>query len=149
MKYRMIAIDLDGTLLDGGGRASASNLAAVARARAAGVEVVPCTGRGWRESGATLHQLLPCFPAGKPGPAGVFACGAAVHDLATGGALHTMGMDAELALTIVAILADLPDSVLVFRDVEHAGHHYLVTGRGTLSPNTQWWFEATQVTVHY
>ena len=157
MKYRMIALDLDGTLLDGGGVASASNLDAIARARAAGALVVPCTGRGWRESCGALRELtnglaIP-VPAGqKPeiaGAPGVFACGSSVNDLGTGKALHTMGIAADLALELVRFLADMPDSVLVFGDLERAGYNYLVTGSGVLSPNTQWWFEATEVTVRY
>src|ERR1700722_9801703 len=42
---RMIAVDLDGTLLGTDGRVSARNLAALQAAEAAGVEVVVATGR--------------------------------------------------------------------------------------------------------
>jgi len=51
MRYRMIAIDLDGTLLDGEGGVSAANRAAVQRAVDAGVLVVPCVGDTLRAFG--------------------------------------------------------------------------------------------------
>ena len=42
---RMIAVDMDGTLLGADGQVSARNLAALKAAEAAGVEVVVATGR--------------------------------------------------------------------------------------------------------
>src|SRR6185312_10611229 len=42
---RMIAVDMDGTLLGADGRVSARNLAALETAEAAGIEVVVATGR--------------------------------------------------------------------------------------------------------
>jgi hydroxymethylpyrimidine pyrophosphatase-like HAD family hydrolase len=45
MTSQLIAIDMDGTLLDSDGRVSARNLAAVRLAEASGVEVVIATGR--------------------------------------------------------------------------------------------------------
>ncbi len=47
--YDLIAIDLDGTLLDPKGRVSEANVEAITRARALGVEVTICTGRGFIE----------------------------------------------------------------------------------------------------
>lgn len=48
--YRLIALDIDGTLIDPEGRVSPANRAAIADARAAGTAVVLCTGRSWQES---------------------------------------------------------------------------------------------------
>jgi hydroxymethylpyrimidine pyrophosphatase-like HAD family hydrolase len=45
MTPRLIAIDMDGTLLDSDGQVSARNLAALRAAEAAGVEIVVATGR--------------------------------------------------------------------------------------------------------
>ena len=42
---RIIALDLDGTLLNSNKELSSANLAALERAAAAGIEVVPTTGR--------------------------------------------------------------------------------------------------------
>jgi 5-amino-6-(5-phospho-D-ribitylamino)uracil phosphatase len=204
MKYRMLALDLDGTLVDEGGRVSAGNLAAIRAAQEAGVLVVPCTGRGWCEARGLIggmsraggegvdpragaekkpspHPLPSCpdesgrergpevghpgvgnpkaelRPSPQPSPSegrggqnpGVFTGGAAVCDLTTGRALNLAFIDPELALQLIAHLFDGPDAVLVYRDIAAVGHDYLVTGRGTLTPTTQWWFEATGVTVHF
>lgn len=50
MKINLLAIDLDGTLLDRHARIPAAHKQAVAEARAAGVEVVLVTGRSWRST---------------------------------------------------------------------------------------------------
>ena len=51
----LIAVDLDGTLLDGRGRVSEANRRAVERLRAAGWTLVPATGRSWREEIGRAH----------------------------------------------------------------------------------------------
>ncbi|HEY3367108.1 MAG TPA: HAD family hydrolase [Symbiobacteriaceae bacterium] len=48
MKRKLLALDLDGTLLDRAGRLPDDNRQAVVRARAAGLDVVLVTGRSWR-----------------------------------------------------------------------------------------------------
>src|SRR5690606_34357223 len=135
-------VDLDGTLLDTRGRLSAGNLAALRRAQDAGMLVVPCTGRAWRESHRALAE------AAHLG-LGVFVTGAAISEMPTGRSLDVSGIEPELAMQIVELLHDFPEAVLVFRDAQHAGHDYLVTGRGKLTGNTQWWFDYTRSTVHY
>jgi 5-amino-6-(5-phospho-D-ribitylamino)uracil phosphatase len=146
MTYRMIAIDLDGTLLDRQGRLAPDNLAAIGEAQRAGVLIVPCTGRAWRES-RMVTDLLP--QAQQPGSPGVFVGGAAVSDLATGATLDISVIEPNLALELIDFLRDCPDAVLVFRDANVTGHDYLVTGRGTLTANTEWWFQATGATVYF
>ncbi len=136
MIYRLIGIDLDGTLLDRHGEVSKANLAAIAAAQVAGVLVVPCTGRAWSESRAML--------AGIPGlDRGVFVGGAVVNHIATGQSLDLAIIEPHLALELVNFLYDVPEAVLVFQDAAMTGSDYLVTGKGTLSSNTRWWFEKT------
>lgn len=48
--YRLIALDIDGTLIGPEGRVSAENRAAIREARAAGATVVLATGRSWQEA---------------------------------------------------------------------------------------------------
>jgi Cof subfamily protein (haloacid dehalogenase superfamily) len=136
MRYRMIGIDLDGTLLNKRGQVSAENLAAVAAAQAAGVHVVPCTGRAWSEARAAL-EAVPKLDRG------VFVGGAAVAHVSTGRSLDIAVIEPHLAMELVQALYDLPEAVLVFQDAALAGQDYLVTGKGTLSANTRWWFEYT------
>lgn len=55
--YRLLAVDMDGTLLDPAGRVTPGTAAAVAAATAAGVQVVLASGRAPREM-TTVHQQL-------------------------------------------------------------------------------------------
>lgn len=48
--YRLIALDIDGTLIGPEGRVSAENRAAIREARQAGATVVLATGRSWQEA---------------------------------------------------------------------------------------------------
>ncbi len=47
MKYKLIALDIDGTIFDSGRVVSKANLEAIREARAAGVTVTLATGRGY------------------------------------------------------------------------------------------------------
>ncbi len=142
MRYRMLAIDLDGTLLGRHGRISGPNIAAVAAARQAGLMVVPCTGRAWRESCAVIKPL-------DGVEVGVFVTGAVVNEIPTGKSLDIAMIEPHMAMELVSHLEHLPEAVLVFQEAELCGHDYLVTGHGSLPPATQWWFEATESTVRY
>lgn len=142
MRYRLIGLDLDGTFLHRTGRPSDRNLAAVAAAQKAGVMVVPVTGRGWRESRAAL--------AGFPNPGvGSFVTGAAIADITTGQSLDIAVIEPHLSLAIIEQLRTLPEAVLLLRDAAVTGHDYLVTGRGTLTANTQWWFQLNRATIQF
>ena len=142
MRYKLIGIDLDGTLLNDAGRVGAENLRAIAAAQKAGAVVVPCTGRAWRES----HLVL----ADTPGlDLGVFVSGAAISEMATGRSLDLAVIEPNLAHDVVQFLYDSPEAVLVFRDSHLAGHDYLVTGRGVLTANTHWWFKVSGAGVHH
>jgi HAD superfamily hydrolase (TIGR01484 family) len=54
---KLIAIDLDGTLLDGKKRISERNKQALQQAKAQGIKVVLCTGRPLRAIEPFLHEL--------------------------------------------------------------------------------------------
>ncbi|HEX7010962.1 MAG TPA: Cof-type HAD-IIB family hydrolase [Phycisphaeraceae bacterium] len=142
MKYRILAVDLDGTLLNPHGQVSDANREAVLAAQQAGLDIVPCTGRGWREAKGVLASL-----AGLG--TGVFVTGAAVADIVTGQSLDFSVIEPHLAMELVQCLWDEPEAVLVYREANLAGHDYLVTGRGQLTANTEWWFEATGAKAHF
>jgi Cof subfamily protein (haloacid dehalogenase superfamily) len=57
MAIRLLALDLDGTLLDPRGRISQRNLDAIEKARAAGVRVALVTGRRFRDSRPVALEL--------------------------------------------------------------------------------------------
>ena len=140
MRYRLLAIDLDGTLLSPDLTVSAANAAAIAAAQDAGVLVVPCTGRGWRESTAVL--------AGVSGlTVGVFNSGAAVVDTDTGTALDLAAFEPHVVLDLIDHLRSLPEAVLVYQDRGRTGRDYLVTGDGELNANTRRWFTMNRLAV--
>lgn len=158
MRYRLVGIDLDGTLLGKDGRISPGNRVALQRARQAGVLIVPCTGRSWMESRRVLAgfdtTLASNVALPLPGPfdvaqasVGVFVSGAVVADLHSGRVLDRTTLDPQIALRVVRLLEDAPDAVLIFRDSQAVGHDYLVTGAGDVGENTRWWFSVTEVRV--
>ena len=73
---RLIAIDLDGTLLDSQGHVPEANRAAIAQALAAGIEIVIATGRRFDFARLVFEQLptpltLILGPVTAPMPANV------------------------------------------------------------------------------
>ena len=76
MEIKLLAFDLDGTLLDSASRISAANKEAVARARDAGLEVILVTGRSWRGTKPIYDEL------GLTGPAICYMGGLVVADAA-------------------------------------------------------------------
>jgi Cof subfamily protein (haloacid dehalogenase superfamily) len=61
--YRLLALDLDGTLLDSKGRISKSNLAAVRKAQRAGVLVTVTTGRSFTSAEEYIRVIGPGDPS--------------------------------------------------------------------------------------
>lgn len=55
--YRIIACDMDETLLSSDATICQRNIAAIKKASAAGVKFVPCTGRGYPSISGVLHVL--------------------------------------------------------------------------------------------
>ena len=142
MRYRMIGVDLDGTLLDSTGCVGRRNCEAVDAAQKRGLMIVPCTGRGWIESKSPL-AILPGLSFG------VYVTGAVVAEVQTGRSVDLAAFEPDVALQVLETLDDMPEAVLVFRDVSRAGYDYLITGGGALSENTRGWFRKNNVKVRY
>ena len=140
MKYRLLGLDLDGTLLQPDHTVAAPEREAIAAAQAAGCLVVPCTGRAWHESAE------PLAPVGGLS-VGVFVTGCLVQEVRGGGVVHRRAFPPGLAHAVVEHLRDLPEAVLAYRARDAAGYDFLVTGDGALTEGTAWWFERTG-TVH-
>ncbi|WP_345698267.1 HAD family hydrolase [Kitasatospora terrestris] len=105
---RLIATDLDGTLLCSGGTVSERTAAALAAAEAAGVQVVFVTGRPPR----WMKQVT-----GHIGGHGVAICsnGGAVVDVRRGELLESFPLRTADALAVVAALkAELPGTAFAF-----------------------------------
>ena len=101
MSIRLIAFDLDGTLLDDKKRLPPENAAALQAARDAGIVLVPATGR-----------ILKALPEGFADPSlyryYIFANGAEVFDLQEGKCLFGAGIEPKLAAEVCRYMDGLP-----------------------------------------
>ncbi len=134
MRYRLIAIDLDGTLLCPDGNVSDENREALHAAHDAGVMIIPCTGRGWGEAKHVLASV-------RGSEVGVFNTGAMVCGLRDGATHHSEPFEMQTAAAVIDLLSEGDEAVLVYTDPDATGYEYVVTGRGELTTNTRWWFE--------
>jgi hypothetical protein len=89
MTYRLLALDLDGTLLDPYGALTDAAREAVASARRTGLEVVACTGRRYRTA---LPLLLELGLTGRV----VVNNGAVVKDIDTGKTVASAYLSTEI-----------------------------------------------------
>ena len=119
MPYRLIAIDLDGTLLNHEGKVTETNKLAVRRALEAGFRVVFATGRNYYESRRVIDEV-------GHYDAAVFVGGASIVDTNGGETLHRQLIEPELARQVCQLLEryDLPPMVL--QDRALAGVDFLV-----------------------
>ena len=112
MRPRLVASDLDGTLLKADGTVDDRTRSAIADAEAAGALVVFCTARPHR----WMRPL-----AEETGHHGVAICanGAVVFDLHTESVLEATPLDSAIAIELVALLrAEVPGGAWA---VEHTG----------------------------
>ena len=100
-QIRLIALDLDGTLLTSDKRLTQRNREALSAAAAAGIEIVPATGRfysGMPEDVRALDHVRYC----------ILINGALVIDSITGEKIYTAEIDTQDALAFFEYLDDLP-----------------------------------------
>ncbi|MGE5608227.1 MAG: Cof-type HAD-IIB family hydrolase [Bacillota bacterium] len=138
--YRMIAIDLDGTLLSPDGTVSARNKAAIHRALKAGLLICFATGRNWTESQTVLDAVAHYDTA-------VFVGGAMVVDTKNRKTLHRTAMQPELAREVCKVLEGLGQAALALQDTVRVGVDYLATAGVELNEATRNWMEVTTATV--
>lgn len=150
VKYDLLAIDLDGTLLDPGGEVSRVDREALTKARAAGLSIALCTGRALSECvhiARAVEQIEPVIVAG----------GAIIADPVAERTLRTFPMQEPLVRELVELLTGHGHAALVLKDPSavrdsgvHAGHDYLVvspTGEAGIDPVTRWWFDTLNIGV--
>lgn len=140
VKYKMIAIDLDGTLLSPDGTVTPRAKAAVQSCFAGGMLVCFATGRNWTESRLVLEAVEHYATA-------VFAGGAMVIDTGQRVTLHKAKVDPQLARDVCRVLEDAGHAVLALQDTEPAGVDYLVSADAPLNPETEHWMKVTRATV--
>jgi Cof subfamily protein (haloacid dehalogenase superfamily) len=140
-QYRMIAIDLDGTLLSPTGEVTPRTKAAVHRALRAGLLVCFATGRNMTESQMVLDAVAHYDTA-------VFVGGAMVMDTKQRTTLHRTAMEPALARAVCATLERLGHAALALQDTGMAGVDYLITDGVALNHATSQWMTVTHATVH-
>ena len=91
---RLLAIDIDGTLLDSEGRVPAANAEAIARASAAGVEIALATGRRY-DFARPVFELL-------PGPLTLILSNGAIVKTREGTTLSRRLLPREIARDVLA-----------------------------------------------
>lgn len=138
--YRMIAIDLDGTLLAPDGTVSPRSKAAVQRALRAGLLVCFATGRNWTESQTVLDAVAHYDTA-------VFVGGAMVIDTKQRMTLHRTAMQPDLAREVCKAIETLGHAALTLQDTQQAGVDYLATADVELNQATRDWMEVTRTAV--
>ena len=125
-RYQILALDVDGTLLDSGGILRPRTLAAVSRAARAGIRPVLCTGRRYRRARPIARQLEIDAPL-------VCNSGAIIKDPAGHGTLWRADFDRSLAVDILQLFRTHDHPAVVFTDRGHDQADFIIaeypTGR--------------------
>jgi len=126
MRYRILALDLDGTALDPAGDLTDDVRDAVAAARASGLRVVLCTGRRFRTA-------LPVAQGLSLSGAIVVNNGVLVKDLASGRTLSHRYLSDGVSAEILALVREV-GSPLVYVDAYEKRIDILIEDHGRAHP---------------
>lgn len=140
-RYRMIVIDLDGTLLSPVGTVTEATRAAVHRVLDAGLLVCFATGRNWTESQAILDDIAHYGTA-------VFVGGAMVIDTQHRITLHRTAMEPALAAEVCAMLEAMGHAALALQDTAVAGVDYLATADVPMNEASRQWMRVTAAKIN-
>jgi Cof subfamily protein (haloacid dehalogenase superfamily) len=105
---QLVALDLDGTLLDSTGRVPEANLRALERALAAGVEIVLATGRRYDFARPVFEQL--------PGPLTLILSNGAIVKTVDGRTLMRHLLPRDVARAVLAAATEHRDSAALLFD---------------------------------
>ncbi len=144
-RYDMLAIDLDGTLLNSAGQVSDRNARALQAARDAGLKITVCTGRGLVECRHILQRI------GQEETA-VVAGGSIISCPKTGKTLHRFALEPEFVSSAVQRLLGHRFPVMVLKDPAEAGYDYLMVQGDEgheLDPVTAWWLDHMRVPARF
>lgn len=121
--YDLLAIDLDGTLLNSNHSVSPENRAALHRAHEAGLHIVLCTGRAYVETLPVVHEI------GLDLNATITVFGAVITDVDSGRTLERSPVPRETSREVLAWLQERGYTVLWLIDRDQAGFDgYVVSG---------------------
>lgn len=106
MSYKLIAVDIDGTLLNDRSQLSPENSAAIERLSKAGISVVPVTGRTYYEVPEAVRncKYIRYF---------VYSNGSGIYDRAQG-IVYSSSMPKDMARAIFALLASYESYIEIY-----------------------------------
>jgi len=139
--YRLLAVDVDGTLMNSGNELPAAHRQALHRAHQAGLYVCICTGRSLTETREVLEALDLDLDAG------VFVFGAMVSELKTRRTLYRSPIAPGLARRVVAFFHQRDYPVLCLHDADQAGFDYLVVRGRRNAEACERWLSMTRTRV--
>ncbi|WP_169975219.1 Cof-type HAD-IIB family hydrolase [Tautonia rosea] len=122
--YKLLALDVDGTLIGKDGVLRPRTAAAVARAAAAGIQPVLCTGRRYRRALPIARQL------GLDAPV-VCNSGALVKETRSHATLWRADLGLELTRAVLEVLRRLGEPAVSIVDHEETPPDFLIPARPT------------------
>ncbi len=107
MEYKLIALDLDGTLLDDSENISEKNIQTIKKAKEKGTRIILTTGRSYRSAKKYINQLNLNDPV-------ITFNGALIHNKDK--IIHKIVIDDSLVKDIIIFLKDLDFAPIVYPD---------------------------------
>ncbi len=144
MKYRLLALDVDGTVAGADNAVSPDTARAVAEAARAGLRVCLATGRSYVETmpiWRQLHLEPPLEPL-------VLVGGALVSEPDTARTLYQRTMPRNLACEFADALGEAGLSAMAFVDAWRHGVDYFLAETGDVHAALDGWFRKMDVKVH-
>jgi HAD superfamily hydrolase (TIGR01484 family) len=141
LPYDLLAIDLDGTLLDSQHALPPRNRAALHRAHEAGCKIVLCTGRSFTETRPVLAEI------GLDLDATVTVFGALVTDVASGRTLERTVVPLDVAHALTDWFQRQGFPVLWLTDPNQAGTDGYVIAGPRRHPGVDLWIERSPCAV--
>lgn len=136
-RYELVAIDLDGTLLDGEQRVSQRNREALHAAHEAGLKLVLCTGRSYTETRRILDEI------GLDLDATITVGGALISDAQSGNTLASVTIEDPIARRALQWFAERGFCVMWLVDRAAHGHDGYFVESGRIHPALERWFKLT------
>lgn len=141
LEYELLAIDLDGTLLNSEHTLPAANRAALHRAHQAGVRIVLCTGRAFTETRPVLAEI------GLDLDATVTVFGALVSEATSGRTLERTAIPPSDALALTDWFQARGFPVLWLTDPDEAGSDGYMLAGPRRHPAVDAWLERSPCKV--
>jgi len=135
--YQLLAIDLDGTLLDSEHRLPPRSRAALHAAHEAGLKIVVCTGRSFTETRPILDQI------GLDLDAAVSVGGALLTDVATGKTIDYTAIKPDVARESAAWFLRRGYTVMWLRDASTVGFDGYLIDAARRHPAIDRWLDMT------